>query len=137
MAAVLGGTQSLHTNAFDEAIALPSKLSSRIARNTQLILQHETDLTKTVDPFGGSYFMESLTLDLISKAKEYLKEIDELGGMTKAIEAGIPKFRIEQAATEKQARLDNGEDVVVKLIAINLKKKKIRLMFSKLIMKRF
>ncbi len=113
MAATLGGTQSLHTNAFDEAIALPSELSARVARNTQLILQHETDLTSTVDPFGGSYFMESLTLDLVSKAKEYLKEIVDAGGMVQAVEAGVPKLRIEQAATEKQARLDNGQDIVV------------------------
>lgn len=113
MAATLGGTQSLHTNSFDEAIALPTEASARIARNTQLILQHETDLTKTVDPFGGSYFMESLTKDLIDKAREYLKEIEESGGMIEAINMGIPKLRIEQAATEKQARIDSGEEVVV------------------------
>ncbi len=113
MAAVLGGTQSLHTNSFDEAIALPTEASARIARNTQLILQHETDLTKTVDPFGGSFFMESLTLDLMQKAREYLKEIEDSGGMLEAISLGIPKLRIEQAATEKQARIDSGEDVVV------------------------
>ena len=113
MASTLGGTQSLHTNAFDEAIALPTEESARIARNTQLILQHETDLTKTVDPFGGSYFMESLTYDVIQKAKEYLKEIEASGGMLEAIESGLPKLRIEQAATEKQARIDSKKDIVV------------------------
>ena len=113
MSATLGGTQSLHTNSFDEAIALPTENSARIARNTQLILQHETDLTKTVDPFGGSYFMESLTHDLAKKAEEYMKEIEESGGMIEAIEMGIPKLRIEQAATQKQARIDSKKDVVV------------------------
>ena len=113
MSATLGGTQSLHTNSFDEAIALPTEDSARIARNTQLILQHETDLTKTVDPFGGSYFMESLTHDLAKKAEEYMKEIEESGGMIEAIEMGIPKLRIEQAATQKQARIDSKKDVVV------------------------
>lgn len=113
MAAALGGTQSLHTNALDEAIALPTDFSARIARNTQIILQEETDLTKTVDPFGGSYFMESLTADLIEKAHQIIAEVDEYGGMTKAISAGIPKLRIEEAATRKQARIDSGEDVIV------------------------
>lgn len=113
MAATLGGTQSLHTNAFDEAIALPTEESARIARNTQLIMQHETDLTKTVDPFGGSYFMESLTHDVMRKAEDYLQEIEESGGMIRAIELGIPKLRIEQAATEKQARVDSKKDVIV------------------------
>lgn len=113
LAAVLGGTQSLHTNALDEAIALPSDFSARIARNTQLILQEETDITHTVDPFGGSYFMESLTIDLISKAKELMNEIESYGGMTKAIMAGIPKLRIEESAAKKQARIDKGEEVIV------------------------
>jgi methylmalonyl-CoA mutase len=113
MAATLGGTQSLHTNALDEAIALPSEFSAKIARNTQLILQHETDLTQTVDPFGGSYFIESLTDDLIKKAKELIAEIDSYGGMTEAIEKGIPKMRIEESATKKQARIDSKKDIIV------------------------
>jgi methylmalonyl-CoA mutase len=113
MAAVLGGTQSLHTNAFDEAIALPSEFSARIARNTQLILQHETDLTHTVDPFGGSYFMERLTADLTAKAKTYIDEVEGLGGMVKAVASGMPKLRIEAAAARKQARLDSGAEVLV------------------------
>lgn len=113
MAAALGGTQSLHTNSFDEAIALPTDFSARIARNTQIILQEETDLTDVVDPFGGSYFMESLTLDLVNKAKEIMTEVEEHGGMTKATIAGIPKLRIEEAAARKQARIDSKLDVVV------------------------
>ncbi len=113
MAAVLGGTQSLHTNALDEAVSLPTDDAARIARNTQLILQHETDLCKVVDPFGGSYFMESLTSDLIAKAKEWMNEVDEQGGMTKAIQSGIPKLRIEASAAAKQARIDSGEEVIV------------------------
>jgi methylmalonyl-CoA mutase len=113
MAAVLGGTQSLHTNAFDEAIALPTEFSARIARNTQLILQHETDLTQTVDPFGGSYFMESLTEKIKSRALEIIKEVDAHGGMTAAINAGYPKLRIEEAAASKQARIDSGQEVVM------------------------
>ncbi len=113
MAAVLGGTQSLHTNALDEAIALPTEFSARIARNTQLILMEETDLTSTVDPFGGSYFMESLTHQLIEKAESLIKEVDEYGGMTKAILSGIPKMRIEEASAKKQAKIDNGEIHVV------------------------
>ena len=113
MAASLGGTQSLHTNAFDEAIALPTEFSARIARNTQIILQEETDLTKTVDPLAGSFFIERLTQDLIEKAEEIIKEVEDAGGMTKAIEKGIPKLRIEEAAARKQARIDSGDDVVV------------------------
>ena len=113
MAATLGGTQSLHTNALDEAIALPSEFSARVARNTQLILQQETDICKTVDPFGGSYFMESLTLELAKKAEELIAEVESYGGMTKAIQAGIPKLRIEEAAARKQARIDKGEDVIL------------------------
>lgn len=113
MAAVFGGTQSLHTNSFDEAIALPSETSARIARNTQLIIQHETDITKTVDPFGGSYFMEKLTHDLAMKASEIIKEVTDLGGMVKAIASGMPKLRIEQSAAKKQARIDSGADVIV------------------------
>ncbi|MCX2680703.1 methylmalonyl-CoA mutase [Galbibacter sp. EGI 63066] len=112
-AAVFGGTQSLHTNALDEAIALPTDFSARIARNTQMFLQEETLMTKTVDPWAGSYYVESLTHEIAKKAWELIEEIEELGGMTKAIEAGIPKMRIEQAAAEKQARIDSGQDIIV------------------------
>lgn len=112
-AAVFGGTQSLHTNALDEAIALPTDFSARIARNTQLFLQEETGITKTVDPWGGSYYVESLTHEIAQKAWELIQEVEELGGMTKAIEAGIPKLRIEEAAAKKQARIDSGQDVIV------------------------
>ncbi|NCO64440.1 MAG: methylmalonyl-CoA mutase [Flavobacteriia bacterium] len=112
-AAAFGGTQSLHTNALDEAIALPTDFSARIARNTQLYLQAETDITKTVDPWGGSYYVENLTNDIANKAWELIKEVEELGGMTKAIEAGIPKMRIEEAAAKKQARIDSGQDSIV------------------------
>ena len=113
MAAVFGGTQSLHTNALDEAIALPSDFAARIARNTQLILQEETGIGQVVDPWGGSYMMEQLTHDMAEKARELMQEIDELGGMAKAIESGLPKLRIEEAAAKKQARIDRGEDVIV------------------------
>ncbi|WP_299534894.1 methylmalonyl-CoA mutase [Ulvibacterium sp.] len=112
-AAAFGGTQSLHTNALDEAIALPTDFSARIARNTQIFLQEETKITKTVDPWGGSYYVESLTHDLANKAWKLIEEIEELGGMTKAIEAGIPKMRIEQAAARKQARIDGEQDIIV------------------------
>ncbi len=113
MAAVFGGTQSLHTNSFDEAIALPTDASARIARNTQLILQLETGIPKVVDPWGGSYFMESLTHALARKALGIIEEVEAMGGMTKAIEAGMPKLRIEETAARRQARVDRGEDVVV------------------------
>jgi len=113
MAAVFGGTQSLHTNALDEAIALPSDFAARIARNTQLILQEETGIGQVIDPWGGSYMMESLTTDIANKARELIAEIDDLGGMAKAIESGVPKLRIEEAAAKKQARIDRGEDVIV------------------------
>jgi methylmalonyl-CoA mutase len=113
MAAVFGGTQSLHTNALDEAIALPSDFSARIARNTQLYLKDETQVTKTVDPWGGSYYVEKLTQDIADRAWEHIQEIEELGGMTRAIEEGIPKLRIEQAAAKKQARIDSKKEVVV------------------------
>ena len=113
MAAVLGGTQSLHTNSLDEAIALPTDFSARIARNTQLYLQHETGITKVVDPLGGSYYLESLTEQLAQKAWQLIEEVEGLGGMTKAIESGIPKMRIEEAAAAKQARIDSGKDVIV------------------------
>ena len=110
MAATLGGTQSLHTNSFDEAIALPTEQSARIARNTQLILQHESGITDVVDPLGGSYYIEALTKDLADKAWELIEEVEELGGMTKAVEAGLPKMRIEEAAAKRQARVDKGEE---------------------------
>lgn len=113
LAAVLGGTQSLHTNAFDEAVGLPTETSARIARNTQLIIAEETDITQVIDPFGGSYAMESLTHTLVKRAKEILAEIETLGGMTKAIASGIPKLRIEESAARKQARIDQGLDTIV------------------------
>src|SRR6187455_264391 len=113
MAAVFGGTQSLHTNSFDEAIALPTDASARVARNTQLILQLETGIPKVVDPWAGSYFMESLTHALATKALGIIEEVEKLGGMTKAIEAGMPKLRIEETAARRQARIDRGEDVIV------------------------
>ena len=112
-AAILGGTQSLHTNALDEAIALPTDFSARIARETQIFLQEETKITKTVDPWAGSYYVEHLTYELTQKAWALMEEVEELGGMTKAIDAGIPKMRIEQAAARKQARIDSAQDVIV------------------------
>lgn len=113
MAAVSGHTQSLHTNAFDEALALPTEFSARIARNTQLLLQHEAGLCNTVDPWGGSHFMETLTRELAQRAWQHIMEVDAQGGMAKAIEAGIPKLRIEEAAAKTQARIDAGEQTVV------------------------
>ena len=113
MASVFGGTQSLHTNALDEAIALPTDFSSRIARNTQLIIQEETGITNVVDPWGGSYMMESLTKDIMDKAWQLIEEIEAKGGMAKAIETGLPKLKIEESAAKKQARIDRGEDVIV------------------------
>jgi methylmalonyl-CoA mutase len=113
LAAVLGGTQSLHTNSFDEAIALPTEFSARIARNTQLILQNETQVTRTVDPLGGSYYVEALTHALAVAAQAIIDDVEAMGGMTKAVEAGIPKLRIEEAAARRQARVDRGEDVIV------------------------
>jgi methylmalonyl-CoA mutase len=113
MAAVFGGTQSLHTNALDEAVALPTEFSARIARNTQIIIQEETGIPHVIDPWGGSYMMESLTQDLADKAWELIEEIEANGGMAKAIEQGIPKLRIEESAAKKQARIDRGEDVIV------------------------
>jgi methylmalonyl-CoA mutase len=112
-AAVLGGTQSLHTNALDEALALPTDFSARIARNTQLFLEQETGITKLIDPFGGSYYLETLTSSLVEKAWELIEEVEQSGGMTRAIEKGIPKMRIEKAATSKQARIESGRDVIV------------------------
>lgn len=113
MAAVFGGTQSLHTNSFDEAIALPTPFSSRIARNTQLILQEETGIPNVVDPWGGSYMMETLTRELADEAKKIIDEIEEMGGMTQAIGTGMPKLRIEESAARRQARLDSGAEVQV------------------------
>ncbi|KGL60323.1 MULTISPECIES: methylmalonyl-CoA mutase [unclassified Polaribacter] len=121
MAAVFGGTQSLHTNALDEAIALPTDFSARIARNTQIFLQQETHITKTVDPWAGSYHVEQLTAEIVDKAWNLIKEVENLGGMTKAIEKGIPKLRIEEAAAKKQARIDSGNDVIVGVNKYQLK----------------
>lgn len=122
MAAVFGGTQSLHTNSFDEAIALPTEFSARIARNTQIILQEEAHITHVIDPWGGSFMMESLTQELMTKAYEIMKEVDELGGMSKAIEKGIPKLRIEKAAAIKQAKIDQGTETIVGVNKYKLQK---------------
>lgn len=122
LAAALGGTQSLHTNALDEAIALPTDFSARIARNTQIILQEETQICRTADPFGGSFMIESLTNEMANQAWEYIQEVRELGGMTQAIEAGIPKMRIEEAAAKKQAKIDSGE---VAIVGVNAYRSKI------------
>lgn len=121
-AAAFGGTQSLHTNALDEAIALPTDFSARIARNTQIYLQEETKITKTVDPWGGSYYVESLTNEILESTWKLIEEVEELGGMTKAIEAGIPKLRIEEAAARKQARIDSGQDIIVGVNKYRLEK---------------
>lgn len=121
-AAAFGGTQSLHTNALDEAIALPTDFSARIARNTQIFLQEETKICKTVDPWAGSYYVESLTAEIAEKAWALIEEVEELGGMTKAIEAGIPKLRIEEAAARKQAHIDSGQDIIVGVNKYRLEK---------------
>lgn len=121
-AAAFGGTQSLHTNALDEAIALPTDFSARIARNTQIFLQEETKICKTVDPWAGSYYVESLTAEIADKAWALIEEVEALGGMTKAIEAGIPKLRIEEAAARKQARIDSGQDTIVGVNQYRLEK---------------
>lgn len=121
-AAAFGGTQSLHTNALDEAIALPTDFSARIARNTQIYLQEETKITKTVDPWAGSYYVESLTKEIADKAWALIEEVEALGGMTKAIEAGIPKLRIEEAAAKKQARIDSTQDIIVGVNKYRLEK---------------
>jgi methylmalonyl-CoA mutase len=123
LAAVLGGTQSLHTNALDEAIALPTDFSARIARNTQLVIAEETQVTRTVDPWGGSYYVETLTHELAHKAWRLIEEVEELGGMAKAIETGLPKLRIEEAAARKQARIDAGKDVIVGVNKYQVKEK--------------
>jgi methylmalonyl-CoA mutase len=122
MAAAFGGTQSLHTNALDEAIALPTEFSARIARNTQIYLQEETYITKTVDPWAGSYHIEELTENIANKAWKLIQEVEKLGGMTKAIEKGIPKMRIEEAAAKKQAKIDSGQDVIVGVNKYQLEK---------------
>jgi methylmalonyl-CoA mutase len=121
-AAAFGGTQSLHTNALDEAIALPTDFSARIARNTQIFLQEETKICKTVDPWAGSYYVESLTAEIAEKAWALIEEVESLGGMTKAIEAGIPKLRIEEAAARKQARIDSSQDIIVGVNKYRLEK---------------
>jgi methylmalonyl-CoA mutase len=113
MAAVLGGTQSLHTNALDEAIALPTPFSAAIARNTQLVIQEESGIPHVIDPLGGSYYVESLTDSLVKEAEKLIAEVEALGGMTKAVESGMPKLKIEEAAARRQARVDRGEDVIV------------------------
>ncbi len=122
LSAALGGTQSLHTNALDEAIALPTDFSARIARNTQLYLQYETGITKTVDPWAGSFFMEQLTNDIAQKAWDLIEEVEQIGGMTKAIEKGIPKLRIEEASANKQAKIDSGQDKIIGVNAFTLSK---------------
>lgn len=122
LAAVLGHTQSLHTNALDEAIALPTDFSARIARNTQIYIQEETQVTKSVDPWAGSYYVETLTNELVHKAWDLIEEIEKLGGMAKAIETGVPKMRIEEAAARKQARIDSGKDTIVGVNKYRLKK---------------
>jgi methylmalonyl-CoA mutase len=113
LSAVLGGTQSLHTNAFDEAVSLPTELSARIARNTQILVQEESQVCRVVDPLGGSYYVEALTNDIVTKARAIITEVDNLGGMAKAIETGMPKMRIEESAAKRQARIDMGKDVIV------------------------
>ena len=113
MASTQGHTQSLHTNALDEALALPTDLSARIARNTELFLAQESNTTKVIDPWGGSYFVERLTADIAQRALAHIREVEELGGMAKAIEAGIPKLRIEEAAARTQARIDSGQQPVI------------------------
>ena len=113
MVAVLGGTQSLHTNSFDEALALPTPFSARIARNTQLILSEETGITKVIDPLAGSYYLESLTSSMVNEANKLIDEIDEVGGMVKAIELGIPKMRIEESSAKRQAKVDSEEQIIV------------------------
>jgi methylmalonyl-CoA mutase C-terminal domain/methylmalonyl-CoA mutase N-terminal domain len=122
MGAALGGTQSMHTNALDEAIALPTDFSARIARNTQIYIQQETQICRSIDPWAGSYYVESLTNELAHKAWEHIEEVEKLGGMAKAIETGIPKLRIEEAAARKQARIDSGEDVIVGINKYRLEK---------------
>ncbi len=125
LSAVLGGTQSLHTNSFDEAIGRPTDFSARIARNTQLVIQEESEITHVIDPLGGSYYVESLTAGLVDEAKKIIREIEEMGGMTKAIMSGMPKMRIEESAARKQARIDQGTDVIVGVNKYKLSAEKI------------
>ena len=113
MSAVLGGTQSLHTNSFDEALGLPTEFAAGIARNTQLVIQEETGITNVVDPLAGSYYVESLTSELVDAAMVLINEVEDLGGMTKAVESGMPKLRIEEAAALRQAAIDRGDEVIV------------------------
>src|ERR1700684_418538 len=113
MAAIHGGTQSLHTNALDEGLALPTDFSARIARNTQIVLQRESGTTRVIDPWGGSFYVERLTHDLATQALGHIEEVEALGGMTKAIETGLPKLRIEEAAARRQARIDSGREILV------------------------
>ena len=127
MSAVMGGTQSLHTNALDEAIALPTDSSAKIARDTQIYLQNDIGLCQTVDPWGGSYYIEKLTHDIAQRAWEHIQEIEELGGMAKAIETGLPKMRIEEAAARKQARIDNAKDIIVGVNAFKIQIRRTRL----------
>ncbi len=122
MAAVLGHTQTLHTNALDEAIALPTDFSARIARNTQMYIQEETEICRSIDPWAGSYYVESLTHELAHKAWDLIMKIEKLGGMAKAIETGVPKMRIEEAAARKQARIDAGKDTIVGVNKYRLEK---------------
>ena len=122
MAAVLGHTQSLHTNALDEAIALPTEFSARIARNTQLYIQQETEVCRSLDPWAGSYYVESLTNDLVKKAWALIEEVEELGGMSKAIETGVPKMRIEEAAARTQGRIDSGTQAIIGVNKYRLEK---------------
>ena len=117
MAAVIGGTQSLHTNSLDEAIALPSENAARIARNTQIFIQNENKICGTIDPLGGSHHIEKLTNDIANKAWELIQEVENQGGMTKAIEMGLPKMRIEEAAAKRQANIDSGKEIIVGLNA--------------------
>lgn len=123
MAAAFGGTQSLHTNALDEAIALPTDFSARIARNTQLFIQEETGITQFIDPWAGSYYVEKLTGELVNEAWKLIQEVEELGGMAKAIETGVPKMRIEEAAARKQARIDAGKDIIIGVNRYQLEKR--------------
>jgi methylmalonyl-CoA mutase len=125
LSAALGGTQSLHTNSFDEAIALPTDFSARIARNTQIIIQEESQICRVIDPLGGSYYMEALTASIIAEAKKIIAEVEQLGGMAKAIESGMPKMRIEESAARKQARIDQGLDVIVGVNKYKLANEKI------------
>src|SRR5579863_176295 len=122
MASVFGGTQSLHTNALDEALGLPTRFSARIARNTQIILQEESGIPKVIDPWAGSYMMESLTLEMYKKAKEVLLECEEMGGMAKAVAEGMPKLKIEECAAQRQARIDSGREVIVGVNKYKLEK---------------